>query len=216
MDGTRGRPDANHHGRKIVEHRAARADHSSLAHGDARRDEDIGGQPSLILDHDGEGLDVEAGGLVVMGAGAEIALLRDDHIVSNCNICKTIKDGIIPYPGVIPDLQFPRIGNRHAGPNDGAYADLRPESTQQPAPKAIHHLRRGSKQRGLDQPPKLHGESRASAEVRGQAEGFQILNIWFIQRERTDGCCKVTSFGDKREWYNCWCPPYDHNAVVIV
>jgi len=185
MDGTGRRSNAHHHGRKIAEHRAARADYRAPADSDAGRDENIGRQPCFILDHDGKSLDVKTRGSIIVRAGTQVTLLRYHHIPSNCNSCKAIEDRVIADPRIISDLQFPRIRNCHARPNADSLADLGAESTQQPAPKSIHHLRRSSEQRRLHQPPQLNDQSRPSSEIRRQAEGFQVLYVCGIQSGRT-------------------------------
>jgi hypothetical protein len=195
-DGAGRRSEADHHGGKITEHRAARADYGAPAYGDAGRDENIGRQPRFIFDHDWKSLDVKVCGSIIVRTGTEVALLRDHRILSNCNSCKAIENRMIPDPRIISDLQFPRIGNRHAGPNAHASANLGAELTQQPASKSIHHLRRSSEQRCLHQPPELNDESRTSSEIRRQPEGLEVLDVLGIQTERTLGFLVVTSFGD--------------------
>jgi hypothetical protein len=48
----------------------------------------------------------------------------------------------------------------------------------------------------LHQPPQLDDQSGAAHEIRRQPKGFEVLNIWSVQRERTIIFFAVTSFGD--------------------
>src|SRR5580698_5613159 len=129
--------DANHHFRQIAEYRASGTDDRTPADGHSGRDEYVRGHPHFIFDNDGKCLYVETRGSIVVRAGAQIALLRHDGILPDCNSCKAIEDRIVADPGVIADLQFPGVGDLDAGAHDDAFTDLRAEATQQPSPEAI-------------------------------------------------------------------------------
>ena len=104
MDRTGGGPDAYHHLRKIAEYRAAGAYHCAFADRNAGSDEYIGGQPHFVFNDDGECLNIEAWGPVIVGARAQITFLRYHDVVADGNFCEAIQDGVIAHPRIVADF----------------------------------------------------------------------------------------------------------------
>src|SRR5271168_1048144 len=111
MDRTSRGTGTHHHGGQVLEHGATGAHHRSLADGDAGCDEYVGGHPGLVLDHDRKGLNVEARASVVVSAGAQIAVLRDDDIPADGDLRETVEHRMVAHPGVVPYPHFPGVGD---------------------------------------------------------------------------------------------------------
>ncbi len=113
-----------------------------------------------------------------MVARAQIAALRHYRVGANLNLAQAVQHHIVAYPGVVANAHLPRVGDGDAGANDCALAHARTKTPQQPAPEAVGKLRRAMKQRGLHQPPHLHGDGRSAAEMGGKSKLDQVLKIF--------------------------------------
>ena len=91
-----------------------------------------------------------------MIAGSQIATLRNDCVVPYLDLSQGVEHDIIANPRVVPNRDLPRKGHPSRWPDDDISADFCPKHPQEQAPPGKHDLWRATKERALDNPPKLH------------------------------------------------------------
>ena len=122
--------ERNHHGRKIVKHRATGTYNRSMAYAHAGSYEHIGCNPGFVLDEDWFVIDVEAWALHIVRSGAEIRTLRHHDVRSDMNFSQTVKGHIVADPGIVANGNFPGIGNVGRGAYQHTLPDGASEETE--------------------------------------------------------------------------------------
>ncbi|KAG0758010.1 hypothetical protein G6F22_019774 [Rhizopus arrhizus] len=131
---------------------------------------------------------------------AQVAALRHHGMCADMDGPQTVDYGVIADPGVVADLDLPRIGHRGRWPDQHLAADLRAEAAQQPATKTVCHLRRPSEHRALHHPPQLHCQRGAAALPGGQRKAIQLLKCAHLAAPATVSACVSPSRARRAFW----------------
>ena len=166
----------HHAGRLIAKHSASAANHAAIADGHAGSDKHVSSQPNLPANRHLASSNRKVDQAKIMVASAQIGTLGNDRIGTDFNLPQAVKHRFITNPGSGPDSYFPRVCDHDGRADDGSGTDLCAESPQQPGTKSIKRLRRATKQRRLNQPPKLHIPAGPTTKPLGQAKRRKVLS----------------------------------------
>jgi hypothetical protein len=77
-----------------------------------------------------------------MCARAQIGVLRNDSVVTECNFVDVVKPHAVTDPTIVTNDEFPGIRHPDAGPDKDIFSDPRAEEPQSEPPPCVKHLRR--------------------------------------------------------------------------
>ncbi len=157
-----------------MQHAAARSHDRAVGDRHARSYPDVAGYPYLSPDTDGTLADGKEHIVAIVVRRAQVRVLGHDSLWANGDRPETVERDVITDPAVIPEADFPWIGDLDTGPDANAPADLCSESAQHPTAQPVQKLWQWL-QECLHAPPQLYVASAGAAKACRYTESIESL-----------------------------------------